>query len=125
MQERVALARYCHLPVGNMTGDWILNTADALFARCLRDADHLLWAHDDTLPDVAGPATAQIDTSRFLLDQPATHVTACPAYWQIWAILRRTSSLAIGSVAGSALSKGSFAEHTCIACWQFCITRCN
>ena len=64
-----------------MTGDWILNTADALFARCLRDADHLLWAHDDTLPDVAGPANAQIDTSRFLLDQPATEV--CPHLYSL------------------------------------------
>lgn len=73
-QERVQLARYCHLPVGNMTGDWILNTADALFARCLRDADHLLWANDPTLPDVAGPANAQVDTSRFLLDQPTMEV---------------------------------------------------
>ena len=74
VQERVQLARYCHLPVGNMTGDWILNTADALFARCLRDADHLLWANDPTLPDVAGPANAQVDTSRFLLDQPTMEV---------------------------------------------------
>lgn len=68
------LARYCHLPVGNMTGDWILNTADALYARCLRDADHLLWANDPSLPDVAGPASAQVDTSRFLLDQPTMEV---------------------------------------------------
>lgn len=74
MQERVALARYCHLPVGNMTGDWILNTADALYARCLRDADHLLWAVDSSLPDVAGPANAQEDTSRFLLEQPTMEV---------------------------------------------------
>lgn len=73
-QERVQLARYCHLPVGNMTGDWILNTADALYARCLRDAEHLLWANDPTLPDVAGPANAQVDTSRFLLDQPTMEV---------------------------------------------------
>ena len=76
LQERVALARYCHLPVGNMTGDWILNTADALFARCLRDADHLLWANDPSLPDVAGPANAQVDTSRFLLDQPTMEVSS-------------------------------------------------
>ena len=74
MQERVALARYCHLPVGNMTGDWILNTADALYARCLRDSDHLLWANDSSLPDVAGPANAQEDTSRFLLEQPTMEV---------------------------------------------------
>lgn len=77
LQERVQLARYCHLPVGNMTGDWILNTADALYARCLRDADHLLWANDPSLSDVAGPASAQVDTSRFLLDQPTMEVCCC------------------------------------------------
>lgn len=80
LQERVALARYCHLPVGNMTGDWILNTADALYARCLRDADHLLWAVDSSLPDVAGPANAQEDTSRFLLEQPTMEVVYSGAY---------------------------------------------
>ena len=109
LQERVALASYCHLPVGNMTGDWILNTADALFARCLRDADHLLWAHDDTLPDVAGPANAQIDTSRFLLDQPATEVITCNAYWQRRAVVNHQSALSFGSFACSALPISTFA----------------
>lgn len=60
-----------------MTGDWIQNTADALYARCLRDADHLLWANDPSLPDVAGPANAQVDTSRFQLDQPTMEVCCC------------------------------------------------
>ncbi|DBA81285.1 TPA: hypothetical protein ACH3X2_006902 [Trebouxia sp. C0005] len=80
LQERVQLARYCHLPIGNMTGDWIQNTADALYARCLRDADHLLWANDPSLPDVAGPANAQVDTSRFQLDQPTMEVVYPGAY---------------------------------------------
>lgn len=74
LQEQAALARYCHLPVGNMTGDWVLNTADALFARCLRDADHLLWVNDPSLPDVAGPASSPED-SRFLLEQPPMEVS--------------------------------------------------
>ena len=43
LQDQAELARYCHLPLGNMTGDWMLATADALFARNLRDAGHLLW----------------------------------------------------------------------------------
>ena len=53
MQERAALARYSHLPIGNMGADWVLSTADALFARRLRNAGHLLWVSDPTLPDVA------------------------------------------------------------------------
>ena len=74
VQEQVALARYSHLPVGNMAGDWVLNTADALFARCLRDSDHLLWVNDPSLPDVAGPASAPED-ARFLLEQPVMEVS--------------------------------------------------
>ena len=53
MQGQVDLARYSHLPVGSMTGDWVLSTADAIYARCLRDAGHLLWISDPSLPDVA------------------------------------------------------------------------
>lgn len=29
------------LPVGNITSDWILSTADAFFARALRDSQHV------------------------------------------------------------------------------------
>ncbi len=52
-QDWVQLARYGHLPVGNLGGDWLLDIADAHFARCLRDAGHLLWITDPSLPDVA------------------------------------------------------------------------
>ena len=31
----------------------MLSTADAIFARCLRDAGHLLWITDPSLPDIA------------------------------------------------------------------------
>ena len=53
MQGQAPLARYSHLPLGNMGADWKIHTADAIFARCLRDAGHLLWIADPTLPDVA------------------------------------------------------------------------
>lgn len=36
-----------------MSGDWVLATADAIYARCLRDAGQLLWITDPSLPDVA------------------------------------------------------------------------
>lgn len=54
MQDQADLARYCHLPLGNMGGDAIILTADTIFARCLRDAKHVLWSSDPSLPDVAG-----------------------------------------------------------------------
>jgi hypothetical protein len=53
LQGRAELARYSHLPLGNMGVDWVIPTADAIYARCLRDAGHLLWISDPSLPDVA------------------------------------------------------------------------
>lgn len=53
VQEQVALARFSHVPLGNVGADWVLDTADVLFARALREANHLLWAEDASLPDVA------------------------------------------------------------------------
>ena len=69
-QDRIELARYAHLPLGNLGGDWMLDVADAHLARCLRDAGHLLWISDPGLPDVAARADddALDDT---LLSEPA------------------------------------------------------
>lgn len=50
LEERLEVARYGHLPVGNLGGDWLLSTMDAFFARSLRDQGHLLWAEDRRLP---------------------------------------------------------------------------
>jgi hypothetical protein len=52
-QDRIELARYAHLPLGNIGGDWMLDVADVHLARCLRDAGHLLWIADPGLPDLA------------------------------------------------------------------------
>ncbi len=38
LQDRADLARYAHLPLGAIGGDWRTATADALFGRALRDA---------------------------------------------------------------------------------------
>lgn len=58
LQQRIELARYAHLPLGMQADDWILGASDTLFARCLREAGHLLWAVDGKLPDVAGQGGA-------------------------------------------------------------------
>ena len=58
LQQRIELARYAHLPVGMLADDWILGASDTLFARCLREAGHLLWAVDGKLPDVSGQGGA-------------------------------------------------------------------
>lgn len=69
-QDRIELARYAHLPLGNLGGDWMLDVADAHLARCLRDAGHLLWVSDPGLPDVAGRADDDAEED-LLLSEPA------------------------------------------------------
>ncbi|CAI5468276.1 unnamed protein product [Closterium sp. Yama58-4] len=44
LHQRVSLARYAHIPIGNMRKDWILHTADVFFARALRDNNHVSWS---------------------------------------------------------------------------------
>ncbi|CAI7838422.1 unnamed protein product, partial [Closterium sp. NIES-53] len=56
LHQRIALARYAHIPIGNMSKDWILHTADVFFARALRDNNHLLWLSHTGVPDVGGVA---------------------------------------------------------------------
>ena len=97
-QDWIQLARYGHLPVGNLGGDWLLDIADAHFARCLRDCGHLLWITDPSIPDVASrgdddamedlllsadPAPLEVHLSRsshapsFMGHEPRSASTAC------------------------------------------------
>ena len=71
MQDWVQLARYGHLPVGNLGGDWLLDIADAHFARCLRDCGHLLWVTDPSLPDVASRGDDDAGEDLLLSPDPA------------------------------------------------------
>lgn len=79
MQNQVELARYCHLPIGNMSGDWVLCTADAIFARCLRDAGHLLWITDPSLPDIA-VRNNDTEAAEELLDKSQLTMEVCLNY---------------------------------------------
>ncbi len=79
MQERTAIARYNHLPLGNMPQDWAVGTADALFARCLQDAGQVLWAADSSLPDPAGKGEPGCTEGSELLEEPARIEVRKPA----------------------------------------------
>ena len=73
LQERAQQAAYAHIPLGNMGPDWMLSAADALFGRCLRDAKHLLWARDASLPALSQlPSLAEEDEAQ--LEPPAMDV---------------------------------------------------
>ncbi|KAH7561208.1 hypothetical protein JRO89_XS10G0191200 [Xanthoceras sorbifolium] len=58
--ERLSLARYAHVPLGNFEPDWLLFTADVFFSRALRDQQQVLWISDDGVPDLGG--TGEEDT---------------------------------------------------------------
>lgn len=54
LQERITLARYAHVPLGNFDSDWLLFTADTFYARALRDHMQVLWVSNDGIPDLGG-----------------------------------------------------------------------
>ncbi|XP_061359270.1 DNA polymerase epsilon catalytic subunit A-like [Gastrolobium bilobum] len=54
LNERIALSRYAHVPLGNFELDWLIFTADTFFSRALHDNQQVLWISDDGLPDVDG-----------------------------------------------------------------------
>ncbi|KAL4287511.1 hypothetical protein AHAS_Ahas19G0193500 [Arachis hypogaea] len=42
LNERIALSRYAHVPLGNFELDWLIFTADTFFSRALRDSQQVL-----------------------------------------------------------------------------------
>ncbi|KAK9824549.1 hypothetical protein WJX72_011249 [[Myrmecia] bisecta] len=101
-KERIEIARYCHIPVGNMSGDWVLNTADAQFARCLRDADHLLWMVDPTLPDVFGKGDTDAAEEQMLEEHQSIEVVF-PGAYRCVCVRLRLHHLAVNSIIQAAL----------------------
>ncbi|XP_020527261.1 DNA polymerase epsilon catalytic subunit A [Amborella trichopoda] len=54
LKERIALAKYAHIPLANFELDWLLHTADVFFSRALHDQQQVLWISDDGIPDLGG-----------------------------------------------------------------------
>ncbi|XP_034688144.1 DNA polymerase epsilon catalytic subunit A-like [Vitis riparia] len=54
LNERISLARYAHVPLGNFEPDWLIFTADLFFSRALRDQQQVLWISDNGIPDLGG-----------------------------------------------------------------------
>ncbi|OWM73679.1 hypothetical protein CDL15_Pgr026779 [Punica granatum] len=54
LNERISLARYAHVPVGNFELDWLMFTADIFFSRALRDQQQVLWISENGVPDLGG-----------------------------------------------------------------------
>lgn len=54
LNERITLARYAHVPIGNFDVDWLMHTADIFFSRALHDQQQVLWISDNGIPDLGG-----------------------------------------------------------------------
>lgn len=69
------------VPLCNLAGDEEAAhhaAMDAAFARSLRGANHLLWAEDDTLPDIV-PAHQRVDEAGVPGPDPVTIDNPCAA----------------------------------------------
>ncbi|GMH42344.1 hypothetical protein BSKO_10263 [Bryopsis sp. KO-2023] len=69
LQQRMEQAKYCELPLGFTSGgNWMQAAADVMYARSLRETDHLLWAVDSDMPSMA--VHAAIDSEEYYKDDP-------------------------------------------------------
>ncbi|XP_028400533.1 DNA polymerase epsilon catalytic subunit A-like [Dendronephthya gigantea] len=53
-QAQVEHARYCHIPVGNITTDAAVFSSDVFYARNLLKNNHVLWLSPGEKPDLGG-----------------------------------------------------------------------
>ncbi|KAI4373579.1 hypothetical protein MLD38_011693 [Melastoma candidum] len=54
LNERISLARYAHVPLGNLEVDWLVFIGDVFFSRALHDQQQVLWISDNGIPDLGG-----------------------------------------------------------------------
>jgi DNA polymerase epsilon subunit 1 len=53
-QQQVEVARWAHVPVGNLPGESAVFVTDVFFARALRKQNHCLWVSPSSRPDLGG-----------------------------------------------------------------------
>lgn len=64
-QAQVEVARYSHVPVGNLPSDTTLFVSDVFFARALKKQNHCLWVSPTARPDLGG---REEDDNRLVCD---------------------------------------------------------
>ncbi|KAL4450230.1 hypothetical protein ABPG77_010899 [Micractinium sp. CCAP 211/92] len=123
LQARIQAAQYAHLPLSTIGSDWIIDAADALFARQLREAGHLLWVRDPSQPDLASdpPDLAEALTLR---EQQQQMEISFPGAYRCVCVELRVAHLAVnavleaatlGELEGSALGDD---QHGCAAAFR-------
>ena len=81
LKEHVDIARYAHVPVGNLHADWCVHTADTFFARALADDEQVLWTGLGGVPDLGGGASGvSLSDLDGVLEASRTEVTNVGAF---------------------------------------------
>lgn len=97
LEMRIDAARYAHLPFSSIGADWVLDACDALFARQLRDQNHLLWTVDGAQPDLGGRPTDVAD-SLLINERPERLEVAWPGAYRCACLEIKVSHLAVCAV---------------------------
>jgi DNA polymerase epsilon subunit 1 len=95
LQERLLIARYAHIPLGNIGLDAQRSMADVSFARLLLHNRHVLWASEGTKPDLGG---AEGDENDAWADEAESPVIRVPGAYRKICIELELVGLAVNSV---------------------------
>jgi DNA polymerase epsilon subunit 1 len=101
LEMRLDAARYAQLPVGSFGNDWIIDTCDTLYFRMLKDAGILLWARDESEPDLSCRPT-DIANRLVTAEHKERVQISWPGMYRNVCIQIRISHLAVSSILESA-----------------------
>ena len=96
---RLSFCRYANLPIGNLSDDYAGLASDVALARGLKEANHVLWYSESTMPDLGG---LEADMNLFAEEFSNPQVTSSGAYRHVCADID-VSDLAVNTVIQSHL----------------------
>ncbi|CAM9091188.1 unnamed protein product, partial [Phaeothamnion confervicola] len=99
LRQRLARARYAHVPIGNVGDDAPVAMADAIFARQLRHNRHVLWASPSARPDLGG---AEADENDAFCEELLSPVICRPGAYRSICIELDVYALSVAAVAAAA-----------------------
>jgi DNA polymerase epsilon subunit 1 len=102
LDERVRLARYTHMPLGNLGSDWTLHIADVFFARALRDAKMLLWASSTGEHDLGGMQLREAVSALFCEESHQPRAVCNPGAYRRVCVSLRVHHLAVNALVAAA-----------------------
>ncbi|KAG1663133.1 hypothetical protein FOA52_000655 [Chlamydomonas sp. UWO 241] len=67
LRERAGMCRYAQVPLSDLGGDTAVAVADVMLARSLREAQHVLWVRDPSLPDLGVEEKEEADAESLVV----------------------------------------------------------